>query len=111
MSYSRAFYLGLGKPPILRQTIEKSNEYNWPLCIGFIDCGKDFDTVEHVAIFESLREIRINETYVRMLPKNYNQATARIRLDSLVSDKFPVNRKFKERDQVSPKLYLVLLWK
>ena len=34
----------------------KSNEYNLPLCIGFIDYEKAFDTVEHFAIFEELRK-------------------------------------------------------
>ena len=32
----------------LNQIIEKSNEYNLPLCIGFIDYEKAFDTVEHL---------------------------------------------------------------
>ena len=38
----------------LNQIIEKSNEYNLPLCIGFIGYEKAFDTVEHFAIFEAL---------------------------------------------------------
>ena len=40
----------------LNQIIAKSNEYNLPLCIGFIDYVKAFDTVEHLAIFEALRK-------------------------------------------------------
>ena len=51
----------------LNQTIEKSNEYNLPLCIGFIDCEKAIDTVEHFAIFEALRKTNINETYINIL--------------------------------------------
>ena len=41
----------------LNQIIEKSNKYNLPLCIGFIDYEKAFDTVEHFAIFEALRKL------------------------------------------------------
>ena len=37
------------------QIIEKTNEYNLPLCVGFIDYEKAFDSVEHFAIFEALR--------------------------------------------------------
>ena len=51
----------------LYQIIEKSNEYNLPLCIGFIDYEKAFDTVEHFAISEALRKTNVNETYINIL--------------------------------------------
>ncbi|GFO25935.1 reverse transcriptase [Plakobranchus ocellatus] len=38
---------------ILNQVIEKSNEYNLPLCAGFIDYEKAFNSVEHFAIFDA----------------------------------------------------------
>ena len=38
----------------LNQIIKKTNEYNLPLCVGFIDYEKAFDSVEHFAIFEAL---------------------------------------------------------
>ena len=65
----------------LNQITEKSNEYNLPLCIGFIDYGNAFGTVEHFAIFEALRITKINERYINILQKIYIQATARIYLD------------------------------
>ena len=40
----------------LNQIIEKSNEYNLPVCIRFIDNEKAFDTEEHLAIYEALRK-------------------------------------------------------
>ena len=55
----------------LNQIIEKTNEYNLPLCVGFIDYEKAFDSVEHFAIFEALRKININETYVQILENIY----------------------------------------
>ena len=67
----------------LNQIIEKSFEYNLPLCIGFIDYEKAFDTLEHFAIFEALRKTNINETYINILQNIYNQATARVHLDKL----------------------------
>ena len=42
--------------------MENSNEYNLPLCIGFIDYKKAFDMVEYFAIFEALRKTNINGT-------------------------------------------------
>ena len=88
----------------LNQTIEKSNEYNLPLCIGFIDYEKAFDTVEHFAIFEALRKTTINETYINILQSIYSQATARIHLDKLVSDEFPIHSGVRQGDPLSPKL-------
>ena len=49
----------------LNKIAEKSNEYNLPLCVGFIDYEKKtFDTVEHFAIFEALRKSNKNETHI-----------------------------------------------
>ena len=47
--------------------IEKSEEYQLPLVIGFIDYEKAFDSIEHFSIFEALRKINVNETYVKIL--------------------------------------------
>ena len=93
----------------LKQTIEKSNEYNLPLCIGFIDYEKVFDTVEHYAIFEALRKTNVNETHINILQNIYSQATARIHLDKLVSDEFPIHRGVRQGDPLSPKLFTALM--
>ena len=76
----------------LNQIIEKTNEYNPPLCVGFIDYEKAFDSVEHFAIFEALRKININETYVKILENIYRKATASMHIDDWVSEKFQIKR-------------------
>ena len=93
----------------LNQTIEKSNEYNLPLYIGFIDYKKAFDTVEHFAIFEALRKTNVNATYINILQNIYNQATARVRLDKLVSTEFPIHRGVRQGDPLSPKLFTAVM--
>ena len=93
----------------LNQIIEKSNKYNLPLCIGFIDYEKAFDTVEHFAIFEALRKTNVNETYINILQNIYNQATARVHLDKLVSTEFPVHRGVRQGDPLSPKLFTAVM--
>ena len=93
----------------LDQIIEKSNEYNLPLCIGFIDYEKAFDTVEHFEIFEALRKTNVNETYINILQNIYNQATARVHLDKLVSTEFPVHRGVRQGDPLSPKLFTAVM--
>ena len=93
----------------VNQIIEKSNEYNLPLCIGFIDYEKAFDTVEHFAIFEALRKINVNETYINILQNIYNQATARVHLDKQVSTEFPIHRGVRQGDPLSPKLFTTIV--
>ena len=93
----------------LNQIIEKSNEYNLPLCIGFTDYEKAFDTVEHFAIFEALRKTNVNETYINILQNIYNQATARVHLDKLVSTEFPIHRGVRQGDPLSPKLFTAVM--
>ena len=50
-----------------------------PLCIAYIDNKKSqFDSIEHEAIFKSLRTIGINEAYITFLEDTYTGATARV---------------------------------
>ena len=51
----------------------------------------------NTAIFEALRKTNINETYINILQNIYSQATARIHLDKLVSDEFPIKQRSQTR--------------
>ena len=89
----------------INQLIEKCNEFNRPLSIGYIDYEKAFDSIEHKAIFKALRSIRINETYITILEDTYTGATARVHIDSQVSEEIPILRGVKQGDPISPKLF------
>ena len=79
----------------LNQVTEKSEEYQLPLVIGFIDYEKAFDSIEHFSIFEALRKINVNETYVKILENIYKGATARVHLDNNVSEPFAIEEQWK----------------
>ena len=40
---------------------------------GFINYEKAFDSIEHFSIFEALRKINVNETYVKILENIYKE--------------------------------------
>ena len=89
----------------INQLIEKSNEYQLDLCIGFIDYEKAFDSIEHPDLFQALREIGINEGYVCILEDIYTDATSRIHLDSDVSEIVKISRGVRQGDTLSPKVF------
>jgi len=78
----RQGYSTMDKLFTINQLIEKSNEYQLDLCIGFIDYEKAFDSVEHKDIFASLRKAGIEEGYIQIIQDIYNSATSRIHIDS-----------------------------
>ena len=63
----------------------------------------------NTAIFKALRKTNINETYINILQNIYSQATARIHLDKLVSDEFPIHRGARQGDPLSPKLFTAVM--
>ena len=86
----------------INQLIEKCKEFNRPLCIGYIDYEKAFDSIEHKAIFKALRSIGINETYITILEDIYTGATARVHMDSQVSEEIPIPRRVRQEDNFPP---------
>jgi len=89
---------------VITQLIEKTNEYEVPMCLAFADYEKAFDSVEHLGIINAIRNQSINETYIDLLTNMYNNGSAEIRLDT-VSPKFPIRRGVRQGDTISPKLF------
>ena len=89
----------------IHQLIEICNKFKRPLCIGYIDCEKAFDSIEHEAVFKALRSIGINETYITILEDTYTGPTTRVHMDSQVSEEIPILRAVRQGDPISPKLF------
>ncbi|GFO07114.1 endonuclease-reverse transcriptase [Plakobranchus ocellatus] len=93
----------------LNQLIEKCNEYNLPLCLGFIDYEKAFDSVEHETIVQALRKVNINENYITMIENICKRATAKIHIDNQISEAFEIQRGVRQGDPISPKLFITVI--
>ncbi|CAG9121819.1 unnamed protein product [Plutella xylostella] len=51
----------------LRQVIQKTEEYNLPLCLAFVDYEKAFDSIELWAMLQSLQRCHIDYRYIEVL--------------------------------------------
>ena len=95
----------------LNQLIEKANEYQLKLSVGYIDYEKAFDSVQHSACSDlstALRKIGVSEGYVHIMEDIYTNATATIHLDKDVSKRtkpIHLNRDVREGDTISPKIF------
>lgn len=94
----------------VNQVIEKTREYQIPLCLAFIDYEKAFDSIETKAVIQALRNQRIENTYVNLLTKIYNHAEASVYLDEQTkTDPVFIRRGVRQGDTISPKLFTAAL--
>ena len=92
----------------INQLIEKTLEYNRKLCIAFIDYEKAFDSVEHIAVFNSLRTQGISENLIELLEYIYVKGTATIKMHT-ETNKIKIKRGVRQGDTISPKLFSACL--
>ena len=85
----------------MHQVIEKSNEFWLPLCIAYINYKKAFDSVEHEVIFQALRHIGINESYINIIEDIYTGAKDRVHIEKQESEEINI---LGQGDLISPKL-------
>jgi len=64
----------------LNEVMERTNENEIPLCLGFIDFEKAFDSVSLSAVLKSLKHQGIESAYITLLRNIYSTATSVIRL-------------------------------
>jgi len=88
----------------LKQTIERSNEYELPLCLAFIDYEKAFDSSKHKAIFEALQVQGVSKHYIEIIKNIYANASATIHNDTDTTE-IKILKGVRQGETISPKLF------
>jgi hypothetical protein len=89
----------------LRQIIQKTEEYNLPLCLAFVDYEKAFDSIKTWAMLQSLQRCHIDYRYIEVLKCLYENATMSVRVQDQSTEAIPLQRGVRQGDVISPKLF------
>ena len=90
------------------QVLEKTNEYNIPLHMAFVDYEKAFDSIQHPAVFGALKNQGVEEKYINIINETYKNGTAQVRTESL-SRKFNILKGVRQGDTLSPVMFTAAL--
>ncbi|CAH2246833.1 jg12405 [Pararge aegeria aegeria] len=82
----------IGHIHTLRQVIQKTQEYNRPLCLAFVNYEKAFDSVETWAVLRSLQRCRIDYRYIEVLKCLYKNATVSVRIQDQTTKPIQLQR-------------------
>ena len=80
--------IGLARQTI-RNIIEQRTEWNAPLCIGFIDFKKAFDSIHHETLWKILRHYGLPQKIVGLISVLYKRFECSVLMDSTQTDYFP----------------------
>ncbi|KAA5777386.1 hypothetical protein F3H09_32880, partial [Pseudomonas aeruginosa] len=89
--------------------IQKTEEYNRPLCLAFVDYEKAFDSVETWAVLESLQRCLVDYRYVEVLKSLYKAAKMTLRIQDQQTNPIELHRGVRQGDVISPKLFTAAL--
>jgi hypothetical protein len=66
----------------VRQIIQKTEEYNQPLCLASVDYEKAFDSVEIRSVLESLQRCQVDWRYIQMMRCLYESDTMSVQVQN-----------------------------
>lgn len=92
----------------INQIIEKCQEYNINLYLGFIDYSKAFDSIETKHIWPSLERAKIHSKIIQIFKTIYSKSKAKITLDK-TSRTFNIEKGVRQGCPSSPNLFNCVL--
>ena len=86
------------------QILEKTNEYQQPLFMAFVDYEKAFDSIKHASVFEALEKHGVPSKIINIIKETYNKGTAQIQTEKL-SEKIKIQKGVRQGDTLSPIMF------
>lgn len=93
---------------VVKQVIEKCNEYGKPYFISFVDFRKAFDSLNHNYLWATLENQGIESKYIRIIQQIYKKSTAKVQLER-IGEEFAIKKGVRQGDPLSPKLFSAVL--
>ncbi|CAK1587053.1 unnamed protein product [Parnassius mnemosyne] len=84
----------------LQQIVQKTKEYNLPLCLTYVDYEKAFDSVKIWAVLQSLQRCQVDYRYIEILKCLYSRATMAIRVQNQSTKPIQLHRGVRQGDVV-----------
>ena len=89
----------------LRNIIKQSTKCNAPLCIGFIDFKKAFDSIHHETLWKIPRQYGLPQKIVDLISVPYTRFECSVLMDSTQTDYFPEKLGVRQGCILSPILF------
>jgi hypothetical protein len=89
----------------LKLIMEKSQEYNKPLFLCFIDLQKAYDSVDRNLLWKVCRCYGISEKLTRLLKLLHSKTKARVRINGELSESFEMETGVMQGGIISPMLF------
>ena len=75
----------------------------------FVDYKKAFDTVSRELLLHKLTLLNITGPFFEVLQDMYNKSTAKIKINKLLSEKFPIEKGTEQGHPLSPELFKIFI--
>ena len=88
-----------------RQLVERANEYQTPISLGFVDLTKAYDSVDRSTLIAILRHYGVTHQLASIVTDLYTGTTCKVRAGESMSEEFEVKTGVRQGCVLSPLLF------